>query len=679
MTKNMDEFIKDFLKKYLVAVLLILVFSSAFIIRSYSIKYDSFGELDCYNHVRMANYIVANGGLPEIDNMSYFPVGRRVLESYLPLVSWFEATSFKFTSGLGFETKLLKIAQAWAVALGAFAAIFLYLVGKELYNNKVGLIASAFYAFSLPAIMRSNAVFSDKESIAFPLIFLSMYFFVRGSKKDSIICGVLSGIFLGLAGLAWRGFFYLPLILIFFLLIQLFLPRQYGFLTYISTIISSALILSTYPYTRSSFLLSPIFGFSLLLAIGVIIFIALPKKYKEPKFALLVVFGIIFIGVVGIAVIKPSLLRSFESSAYQMAIGHLGIIRETVQESQPAHFFEGGSFFNGDWWRSLFASFFSMVIGLCLLGYYLIRYRFRPNEIFLAVWAFVGIYAAQHEVRLFALAAPVACVLTGFFFGEGINYAQEKIKSANESLKTERKKAFIKKRRKEKERGYWVLGSVLIVALITFVPYAQIGKAVGESNAPLLNPYWEEALYWIKNNTTKDSVIVSWWDYGFWFQAISERRTIVDGGNLYEERDEDVAQFFMSQNETDALKILDKYRDPKTGQGINYVLVSVEEGPKSWAIVHIGSKGKEDVWDSYFGIVDRKGTQPGMAGAGFFINNQSQIIGYTVYPYGVVDFYVFQQKGPNMILAKLLFFDGKNMTHFKQVFNNGYVKLYEIS
>jgi dolichyl-diphosphooligosaccharide--protein glycosyltransferase len=37
---------------------------------------------------------------------------------------------------------------------------------------------------------------------------------------------------------------------------------------------------------------------------------------------------------------------------------------------------------------------------------------------------------------------------------------------------------------------------------------------------------------WLKNNTSEDAIIASWWDYGYWIQTLGERTTIVDNSTL---------------------------------------------------------------------------------------------------------------------------------------------------
>ena len=37
---------------------------------------------------------------------------------------------------------------------------------------------------------------------------------------------------------------------------------------------------------------------------------------------------------------------------------------------------------------------------------------------------------------------------------------------------------------------------------------------------------------WLKQNTSEDAVIASWWDYGYWITTLSDRTTIVDNATL---------------------------------------------------------------------------------------------------------------------------------------------------
>ena len=44
--------------------------------------------------------------------------------------------------------------------------------------------------------------------------------------------------------------------------------------------------------------------------------------------------------------------------------------------------------------------------------------------------------------------------------------------------------------------------------------------------------YWLDTLQWIESNTPETAIIASWWDYGYWITALSDRITLVDNATL---------------------------------------------------------------------------------------------------------------------------------------------------
>ncbi len=87
----------------------------------------------------------------------------------------------------------------------------------------------------------------------------------------------------------------------------------------------------------------------------------------------------------------------------------------------------------------------------------------------------------------------------------------------------------------------------------TYSLYA-LAKTVGTGN---LNPAWEEAFNFMKNSLPQNATILSWWDFGYWFQTLGERRTLLDGGNQIGVRNIYAARYFTSRyNETEELLYL---------------------------------------------------------------------------------------------------------------------------
>jgi len=127
---------------------------------------------------------------------------------------------------------------------------------------------------------------------------------------------------------------------------------------------------------------------------------------------------------------------------------------------------------------------------------------------------FVGIIAARSSIRLIMLLAPIAVIpiayltvhtITGLF--------------------------------KKKEELAKLVCVVLALLILLSVPYTlyhnyKVSEISGINHIPTTYTYqWQEAMAWVRENTPKEAVFGSWWDYGYWIQTMGERATMLDGGN----------------------------------------------------------------------------------------------------------------------------------------------------
>ena len=85
-----------------------------------------------------------------------------------------------------------------SVAAGSLTVVFVYLLGKSMYNRKVGLVAGTVFAFNGFDILYSRL--AQQEALEILLMAGSVYFFWTGvAAKKSLPRAVASGIFLGAA------------------------------------------------------------------------------------------------------------------------------------------------------------------------------------------------------------------------------------------------------------------------------------------------------------------------------------------------------------------------------------------------------------------------------------------------------------------------------------------------
>ncbi|MFH1621645.1 MAG: STT3 domain-containing protein [Candidatus Omnitrophota bacterium] len=129
----------------------------------------------------------------------------------------------------------------------------------------------------------------------------------------------------------------------------------------------------------------------------------------------------------------------------------------------------------------------------------------------LFIWLGSLYYVSLTAVRLALLLIVPLGLMFGIVFDKIISYIFKF------SLKFSRKNHFL------------TLGC-LIVAIYLFVSFyvARSIKMVS-FRFPMMNDAWYSTLTFIKNDSDKDAIINSWWDYGHWFKAIAQRRVIFDG------------------------------------------------------------------------------------------------------------------------------------------------------
>ncbi len=112
------------------------------------------------------------------------PLGLSALIAGLYLV--FGITSHIFTQ--------IRVLQ---VIIDSFACIFIFLIGKELLNKKVGYISAFIYSIFLPIAYIATCPIHDALMPFF--ITVSLYYFILGVKRDSIKYYIVSAIVIGIS------------------------------------------------------------------------------------------------------------------------------------------------------------------------------------------------------------------------------------------------------------------------------------------------------------------------------------------------------------------------------------------------------------------------------------------------------------------------------------------------
>lgn len=176
--------------------------------------------LDSYYAARSVEAITRTGSLPPYDIGRYFPFGfpthrENMGNLYIPAYVY-EAVEPIYNSiltSLGAEElTFATFVQVSPAFFGAVMVVIMYFIGKELWNREAGLFAAFFLAASPAVLHRSSAGWFQKEAVAGPFMFASIYCLIRAWKGKSWGWGMLSGVALAISATSWGGTSYLFLL-----------------------------------------------------------------------------------------------------------------------------------------------------------------------------------------------------------------------------------------------------------------------------------------------------------------------------------------------------------------------------------------------------------------------------------------------------------------------------------
>ncbi|MCK5234747.1 MAG: glycosyltransferase family 39 protein, partial [Candidatus Aenigmarchaeota archaeon] len=283
----------QYVQKYWVSVALILIFAIGLYIRAQSLKpladcidgMVCLQALDPFYFYRTSLDMMNNNFHLVFDTLRYFPTG---MDPHVapPLVFYLPAVMYKLIAIIIPSLSYLEWAKLYPAFMGALMGVVMYLIGKELFNRKVGLLAGFLLAVNTSTLYRTAAGFIEKEPTAIVFILLAFYFFVHALKKNSTVSAVNAGLSLLMMNMAWGGANIIFLILgmfagllVFFNLHPKSLYKTYPIMVLIAVITPTVFNVPAHlSYTSSYALLS--FG-----VIGFVLarYLIEKRKYVEEK------------------------------------------------------------------------------------------------------------------------------------------------------------------------------------------------------------------------------------------------------------------------------------------------------------------------------------------------------------------------------------------------------------
>lgn len=592
-------------KHLLVILVLIIAFSTAFIIRSYPIKYGfALNEFDPYFDYRATKYIIDNGFTAYLnwhDYQSWYPEGRFVPTTSQVALHLIAATMYKI---FGFGTSLMDFVIMFPVVIGSLTTIVIFALVRNLSGTTAGMFASLLFAFMPAIIQRGNLGWFKSEPLGLFLALLSVYLFLSSIKskniKRTILTAAGGGLILGLANSSWGGiqYFSIPLGIFFFLLP--FLRKDSIFLYGIITFTLITLITAgAFPRPGISFVIG-LPGIALIVGmvfaiVGTIIRTkSSPTKANRNLIAALGIFVLLTVSIFLIGAYQPSSFR------YLVAINpflssHNPLVESVAEHSTPTVI---------DYFTD-----YSILLIFAGFGVWVSFSKRTDMTIFALIIGLTGLYVSATFARLMVYSSIAIVILASIGLYELTrSILQSRIENQYKIKEREFRKNIKEGKILPEVKPLVKFSFVAMIIFLVSIPLIDYNGLIYPKNFNWISSAdippsivngatgfrmqvddWVDAVDWIANNTPKDSVIASWWDYGYWITTLGNKTTLADNATINQTRIETIAKMLMSEPET-ATQIA---QDLKADYILVYIVADRHNGPNGNSFYTLGSGGDE--------------------------------------------------------------------------------------
>jgi len=612
-----------------VLIVLMIMFLALFVRAyfAYSVSVDHgfavSGGSDSYYHMWCIEHVMETGQNLYRDPMLNYPFGMR--NPRPPLYDWSVAVGGMMLEGLGLERgdavgySLIFSTAIW----GTLTVIPVYLFGRAAFNNKAGIIAAFLFALMPGHIQRSVLSNADHDAMVLFFGVWSFYFLlmalkqVRGDKwvsswgslsairsglrnyvssnKVSLIYAAMSGLALAAVAMMWTGFTYMLVIVLAFLLVELFINRfknldSTGLVVTVGVMLATAFAVMAPLYYQMNYwrIWFDIPFYLFLTGMVVSLIFVVTRDYPWT----LVIPSFIIIAGVGLLALSAFMPDLFEAIITGQGYFVQSKLYSTISEAQPPQF------------SNLVLSFGAVTFWLSFVGLFWAAMRVPRNLshyfVFVVVWTGVSMFMAVSAARFMFNAAPAFAITAGWILAIIIEKLDFRHISRNLSGIKGNPLTILRKAIKVRH----VLGAFFLVALILLpnvwfavdagIPYdlkKQYDRQVSSVMPDFLKPddyeedgiwyfgafsyslpkpgdYWPEAWNWFSEQDSdvyplsSRPAFLSWWDYGFEAIQAGRHPTVADNfQNAYQF----AGSFITAQNETAAIALLVTRTLEKTG------------------------------------------------------------------------------------------------------------------
>ncbi|KAH6915738.1 oligosaccharyl transferase STT3 subunit [Coprinopsis sp. MPI-PUGE-AT-0042] len=585
-------------------------------------------EFDPWFNYRATKVLAAKGFYEFwnwFDPTAWYPLGRVVGGTVYPGLMATSGVIYSFLRAINLPVDIRNICVLLAPGFSAFTAFATYLFTTEMKNESAGLLAAAFIAIVPGYISRSVAGSYDNEAIAIFLLMFTFYLWIKALKTGSALYGTVAAIFYFYMVAAWGGYVFItnmiPLHALVLILMGRFSHRLYAaYCSWyaIGTLASMQVPFVSFQPVSTSEHMGALGVFGLL---QIVAFTELVRSHvSSQNFKKILRVALVAAGLLGAGAfafltyngkIAPWTGRFYSLWDTGYAKKYIPIIA-SVSEHQPTA------------WPSFFMDL-QMLIFIFPAGVILCFKELRDEHLFVIIYAIMASYFAGVMVRLMLTLTPVVCVASAIAIstlletyinpvepdavedtpkeGASTNGASTPAPAQSNSTPSSKKSkkagasepaaaesvlaaltsSTTKKSGSKATTGIFGMDSRLLIMLntlfmlsffvfhctwVTSVAYSSPSVVLASQNpdgSQHIIDDFREAYYWLRQNTEPDSVVASWWDYGYQIAGMADRPTLVDNNTWNNTHIATVGKI-MASSEEKAYPILRKH-------DVEYVLV----------------------------------------------------------------------------------------------------------
>jgi len=443
-------------------VALVLIFGLAFFLRLYFVYGLAFtdfpwtcgngvtlpvsGGSDSYYWHRSLCYSFETGNDLVRDDLINYPLG--MYNPRPPTFPWLTLITGRALAFV-FENAWASVTFIFLLSTGLFGALTVfptYLLAKEAFGRRAGLVAALLLAISTAHLQRSQSTDADHDAFTLFFVVTTFYFFIRGLKslqsrryvenfarwgsitaglsaffkenRAAVLYAALAGLCVTVVALSWQGWAYVAIILLAYFVVQLFIdrirnrdPMGVTVLFTVAAILPLVLALPWYlgHLQWRVWFDVPAYLFGIAFVLGIVF--SVTRDYPWT----LVIPSVLVAGAVAVGVavlVNPGLVQAFVSGAGYFIQTK---VYETIAEAQAPDVSQ----------VMLAFGWFTFFLSIGGVGYLLVQLPRHQDASYslIAVWAAVSIFMTMSAGRFIFNGAPAFAVAAAFALEEFVRWA----------------------------------------------------------------------------------------------------------------------------------------------------------------------------------------------------------------------------------------------------------------